>query len=214
MNSSEQARVGSFRPRSPANGAGGFEKEDRADAFAAREQAVAHGAMDGCGRHRLAGDQRVEMPVDEFLLGAEILRKIHALTLFGWLERLGRGLIAAADQRFHAGFGLFELLAALFAETYAAFEEFERAFERQVARFEFANDLFHFLERGFELRYRLFDFHSLHFNRQESGAADGGRLITGNAVIRSTGRTSCMSAIPADRSASGGMRRRTPGSIG
>src|ERR1035441_1921562 len=91
--------------------------------------------------------------------------------LSGRLKGFGDGLVASASQRFHACLGLFELLAALFAQAHAAFEEFERLFERKVARLKFADDLLHFLEGGFEFRYRLYGFvHLLHFNRRKHWA--------------------------------------------
>ncbi len=77
MNSSEQAAsaapgsVACYRTR-------GFEKKNRPDAFTACEKAVAHGPMNGLGRDGFGRDKAVELPVDEFLLVAEILRKVHA----------------------------------------------------------------------------------------------------------------------------------------
>src|SRR5215472_3870698 len=93
--------------------------------------------------------------------------------LFGWLKWFGQRFVAAPDQRFNAGFGFFELSAALVAEGDAALEELEGAFEREVAGFQFANNFFQFGKREFEFRYRLYFIgHLLHSN----AGRDWGRL--------------------------------------
>ncbi len=76
--------------------------------------------------------------------------------LLGRLKRLGGNLITAAGEYLDARFGFFELLAALFGQSHAALEKFEGAFERQVARLEFADDFLQLLKRDFELRDGLF----------------------------------------------------------
>ena len=68
------------------------------------------------------------------------------LSGFFGAERLGDDLALFADQHFDARFGLFQLLAAGIAETHAALKEFDGAIQRQVAGFQFLDDLFQLVE--------------------------------------------------------------------
>jgi uncharacterized protein (TIGR03435 family) len=52
---------------------------------------------------------------------------------------------------FDARFGFFELLAAGFAQLHSSGEEIERAVEGEIARFEFFDYFFEFVQRGFEI---------------------------------------------------------------
>ena len=81
------------------------------------------------------------------LLG-EVFAKVHAFFL--GTERLGLDFALLADEHFDARFGLFQLLAAGVAEAHAAFEEFERALQRQIAGLQFLDDFFQFVEAGLE----------------------------------------------------------------
>jgi len=109
------------------------------------------------------------MTVDEFLLLAEIFRKIHAVRLFGWLKRFGDGFIAAPDQHLDTRLGFLELLAALLAQLHAAFEQLERSFQGKVALFQFAHGFFELFERFFKSQDGLFGVsHSLHFTLRGS----------------------------------------------
>jgi len=65
-------------------------------------------------------------------------------------ERLGLDFAFLADERFDAGFGLFQLLAAGVAQTHALFEEFDRALQREIAGLQFFDDFFQFVEAGLE----------------------------------------------------------------
>ena len=58
--------------------------------------------------------------------------------------------VALADQHFDARLGLFQLLAASFAEPHSFFEQLERALQRQVAALHFLDDQFELLESGLE----------------------------------------------------------------
>ena len=70
-------------------------------------------------------------------------------------ERLGDDLALLADQHFDAGLGLFELLRQVSLRLHAALKEVERTIEREVAPFQFFDDLFEFVEAGFERFYGL-----------------------------------------------------------
>src|SRR5712692_7795781 len=65
-------------------------------------------------------------------------------------ERFGLQLSVFPDQQLYAGFGLFELLAAGFAQRHAPFEQLERSFKLQVAGFQFLDYLFQLVETAFE----------------------------------------------------------------
>src|SRR5579862_5287655 len=67
-----------------------------------------------------------------------------------WTEGFGLELAILAEKDFDAGFRVFELLAAGFAERYAFFEELHLAFEGEVAGFELADYFFQLFQAGFE----------------------------------------------------------------
>ena len=62
------------------DGGRGREAEQRADALAAGEQAVAHGAMDGRRRDRFGRDQAVEFAVHDLLLAGQKFAEAHPLS--------------------------------------------------------------------------------------------------------------------------------------
>ena len=66
------------------DGAGGFQAEDRANALAARKQAIAHGAVDSLGRLRFGGYEAVEVSVDEGLLRGEVVAERAFFGRCGW----------------------------------------------------------------------------------------------------------------------------------
>ena len=59
---------------------GGGHAQDRADALAAREQAVAHGAVDGFGRRGLGRDPALQRGVHARLLAREVFGERHAFS--------------------------------------------------------------------------------------------------------------------------------------
>ena len=61
-------------------GAGSFQAENGANAFASRKQAVAHGAVDGLRGLRFRRRQAIQVRVDQFLLFVEVVAKVHAFS--------------------------------------------------------------------------------------------------------------------------------------
>ena len=93
------------------------------------------------------GDQAIEFGVDQLLLLGEVFAQVHA---FSGRNGSGCDLALLADQHFDARFGLFQLFAAGVAEAHAVLEELERALQRKIAGLQFLDDLFQFVEAGFE----------------------------------------------------------------
>src|SRR6266404_2589852 len=56
---------------------GGCQAEQRADALASGEQAVAHCTMDGRGRNRFGWDKAIQLAVDELLLLVQVIAEVH-----------------------------------------------------------------------------------------------------------------------------------------
>ena len=129
MNSSEQAAAAA-PVGSSETAAGGLHGKDRPDALAAGEQAIAHGAVDGFRRGRFRRHQAVELGIHELLLPGQVFAEVHAF--FG-TERLGLDLAFFADQHFDARLGVFQLLAAGFAEAHPFLKQLERSLQRQIA---------------------------------------------------------------------------------
>ena len=113
---------------------------------------------------------------DRFDAGAIVHRDLSVLILFVALgvEGLQRSFAVALHEDVHAGLCSLERRLALASESDATLEGFQRVFQRQIAGFEFFDELFELRERFFEIR-RAFTGHaelleaSLYRSRGASG---------------------------------------------
>ena len=158
--------------------AGAERDASRVDERRSQSLATAQGAVS----HRLGQALRASLwdrqgaIEDRFDAGAIVHRDLSVLILFVALgvEGLQRSFAVALHEDVHAGLCSLERRLALASESDATLEGFQRVFQRQIAGFEFFDELFELRERFFEIR-RAFTGHaelleaSLYRSRGASG---------------------------------------------